>query len=576
MNPYLLDSGLKPYLIRLGELVKDLHQLVIETRNEALATTVSELRNTLSEPFLFVIVGEVKAGKSSFINALLGEGEVCKVAPDPCTDTIQQLLYGEKPETVIVNPYLRKIFQPAEILRHISVVDTPGTNTVEAHHQEITERFVPRSDLVVFVFEAKNPYRQSAWDFFDYIHRDWQKKIIFILQQADLMSREDLQVNINGLIRHAEKKGMNAPQVFPVSAKYELEGKTEESGFVPLNIWLKEHITGRNAWLLKLRSSLSTSMGIHGKTRLDLDRLQQQLKSDLSFREDILHTLRDQEERSVQMADALTGHMINDYDRVTQKALRDLSDGLGFFSLARKSVASVFSKSDSPQAWLQNLMHQLERDLNHSFTLNLTEGVETIADSITQMARIIDLKIQTSQSILKPQQDIFGDISDRRRSVLRDMQESFGRFMTQTEQFAGTDIFPQAAGFSPNLAAGSGMAVIGAVLAAVTQITALDITGGILSAAGILFAGGTVLFKRGKIISGFESEIGRGRDRIRQELDLRLKSYINHIRLKIDKNFEPFDALLQSEQKHAEKMEQQFSGIALRSEELSRELEAME
>ena len=150
---------------------------------------------------MFVIVGEVKAGKSSFVNALLGTGkEICKVAPQPMTDTIQQIIYGEEEEIISVNEYLKKIFQPIEILREIAIVDTPGTNAIIKHHQEITENFIPASDLIVFVFEAKNPYRQSAWDFFDYIHEDWRKKIVFVLQQKDLMNQEDLNVNINGCL----------------------------------------------------------------------------------------------------------------------------------------------------------------------------------------------------------------------------------------------------------------------------------------------------------------------------------------------------------------------------------------
>ncbi|WP_205127208.1 dynamin family protein [Okeania hirsuta] len=137
-----------------------------ETRNEELSQTLSELRTSIGEPFLFVIVGEVKAGKSSFINALLNVGkEVVKVAPDPCTDTIQQLIYGEQASEVEINPYLKKIIQPVDILRKISIVDTPGTNTISEHHQEITERFVPRSDLIVFVFEAKNPSGISSISF---------------------------------------------------------------------------------------------------------------------------------------------------------------------------------------------------------------------------------------------------------------------------------------------------------------------------------------------------------------------------------------------------------------------------
>ena len=138
-----------------------------------MASTVSDLRNRINEPFMFVIVGEVKAGKSSFVNALLDTGkEICKVAPQPMTDTIQQIIYGENEDIISVNEHFKKIYQPVDILKEVAIVDTPGTNAIVDHHQEITENFVPSSDLIVFVFEAKNPYRQSAWQFFDFIHDD--------------------------------------------------------------------------------------------------------------------------------------------------------------------------------------------------------------------------------------------------------------------------------------------------------------------------------------------------------------------------------------------------------------------
>ncbi|MBL0100328.1 MAG: dynamin family protein [Saprospiraceae bacterium] len=81
--------------------------------------------------------------------------EICKVAPMPMTDTIQQILFGEEERIETINPYLKKIYQPVEILREIAIVDTPGTNTIVQHHQEITEKFIPYSDLIVFCFEAK-------------------------------------------------------------------------------------------------------------------------------------------------------------------------------------------------------------------------------------------------------------------------------------------------------------------------------------------------------------------------------------------------------------------------------------
>lgn len=177
----MLNQRTQALRVRIEDAIKDLHDLTQAIGHKALATTVGELRNRMSEPYMFVIVGEVKAGKSSFVNALL-EQEICAVAPQPMTDTIQQILFGEQPETVVVNPYLKKIFLPADILRDIAIVDTPGTNSIVERHQEITEGFIPASDLVIFVFEAKNPYRQSAWDFFEFIHTDWHKKIIFVLQ----------------------------------------------------------------------------------------------------------------------------------------------------------------------------------------------------------------------------------------------------------------------------------------------------------------------------------------------------------------------------------------------------------
>ena len=152
----ILNQHTQALRVQVEDLVKDLQNLSQEIGHRELAATVGELRNRMGEPYMFVIVGEVKAGKSSFVNALLDAGrDICAVAPQPMTDTIQQILYGEKEETIVVNPYLKKVLLPVDILRDIAIVDTPGTNSIVEKHQEITERFIPASDLVIFVFEAK-------------------------------------------------------------------------------------------------------------------------------------------------------------------------------------------------------------------------------------------------------------------------------------------------------------------------------------------------------------------------------------------------------------------------------------
>ena len=179
----VIDEKLQEQKGELKHVLQRLQQFTHRISHGESARILADLRDRIDEPFMFVIVGEVKAGKSSFINALLGEPDLCAVAPSPMTDTIQQILYGEVLKTEEVSPYFKRIYQPSEILKDIAIVDTPGTNTIIAHHQEITERFIPGADLIVFVFESKNPYRQSAWDFFDFMHEEWHKKIVFVLQQ---------------------------------------------------------------------------------------------------------------------------------------------------------------------------------------------------------------------------------------------------------------------------------------------------------------------------------------------------------------------------------------------------------
>ena len=170
----LFKEDYKSLKNQVQSAISQLHLLTTDIGHEPLKETVGEILERIHDPFLFVIVGEVKAGKSSFINALLGtKQEICKVAASPMTDTIQQIVYGETSSEVSINPYLKRITHPEEILKEIAIVDTPGTNTIVDHHQEITERFIPHADLIVFVFEAKNPYRQSSWEFFDYINEDW-------------------------------------------------------------------------------------------------------------------------------------------------------------------------------------------------------------------------------------------------------------------------------------------------------------------------------------------------------------------------------------------------------------------
>lgn len=551
----LLQTSLLSHRAHVDEAVKDLHELAIRIGHEDLSKTVSDMRNRLHDPFMFVIVGEVKAGKSSFINALLeAQEEITRVAPQPMTDTIQQIVYGPEREEIQINSFLKKITVPFDILQEIAIVDTPGTNTIIDNHQQITEQFIPASDLIVFVFEAKNPYRQSSWDFFDYIRDEWRKKVIFVLQQKDLLESDDLAINQKGVTEYAAKKGIQHPEVFSVSAKQELEGNLEESGFLAVRQYIKNNITGGKAPFMKLQNSVDTCLRILQSIDEGLHIRNQQWEADRNFRIDITETLDHQEKQSKHQVDVLVENIIAGYERITIKKEKELRQGLGLFSLVRRSFSSIFNRKASVQQWLETLAQELEEQLNTEIKSKLNDGIDDLADSVQQMARLIDLKIKNSQTILELNHELFSDIAERRHNIIRDLREAFHDFIKRSESFTDAELFPDNKSLATNIATGSGLAVVGLILAAVVQGSVFDITGGVLTTIGLLFAGIGTSGRRRKVVKKFQQEIEAGKIRIQEEVSGQLKGYITRLKGKIDTNFFRFDQMLLKEREQIDQL----------------------
>ncbi|WP_291722952.1 dynamin family protein [Bernardetia sp.] len=562
MKSRILDKRLQKFRLRLDETIKNLHNLTQDIQSKELSGTVSELRQRINEPYMFVVVGEVKAGKSSFVNALLEtEKDICKVAPDPCTDTVQQILYGEDEQILVMNPHLKKILLPVDILKEIAIVDTPGTNAISEGHQKITEDFIPSSDLIVFVFEAKNPYRQSSWDFFDFIHKDWRKKIIFVLQQSDLLNEADLKTNIEGVRKHAEKKGLLEPNIFAVSAKLEKEGNHEASNFAEIREYIKENITGGRAPILKLKNNIDTSKTILTKIKEGVLLREKQLEADNKFRVEIKKSLNEQEKKSLYQVDVLIENILGAYENITRETEQEINKGLSFGSLLGKSFRSVLSDKESVKMWFERVAQDLEKNLTKTLTQKLSEGITAIADTIQQMAKIIDLQLSNSPKILKENHAIFGDIADRRSRVLQDLQTEFHEFTKETENFVQKDLFPKETSFSTDFVAGGGIAIIGTAIALLTQGVVFDVTGGIITGLGLIFTGVTVVLKKQKIMQKYREQISEGKQALKEEIHQKLSTYISNLKNQIDSNFKDFDLLMEMEQKQIIELKEKYEAV---------------
>jgi uncharacterized protein Yka (UPF0111/DUF47 family) len=126
---------------------------------------------------------------------------------------------------------------PVDLLNEINIVDTPGTNAVIRRHEEITQDFVPRSDLVLFVTSADRPFTESERVFLEEI-RSWGKKVVIIVNKVDILEGKDqVQQVLDFIAENARVLLGFVPQVFPVSAKLAQQAKNETDPAVQTRLW---------------------------------------------------------------------------------------------------------------------------------------------------------------------------------------------------------------------------------------------------------------------------------------------------------------------------------------------------
>ncbi|MGI9625522.1 MAG: dynamin family protein [Longimicrobiales bacterium] len=227
---------------------------------------LADSREQLAGLFLLVIAGEFNSGKSSFINALLGE-ELLPHGVTPTTDRVNVIRYGPEPGEQLLEAHLLERVFPSELLREMNIVDTPGTNAILREHEELTRDFVPRSDLVLFVTSADRPFTESERQFLEQI-REWGKKILFVINKIDILDDPADRKTVREFVstNAAELLGQE-PEVFALSARQALEARAsddqtlwEASGFEGIETYLLETLDQEERVRLKLLNPLNIGL----------------------------------------------------------------------------------------------------------------------------------------------------------------------------------------------------------------------------------------------------------------------------------------------------------------------------
>jgi small GTP-binding protein len=248
----------------------------------------------LDRLFLLVVIGEFNAGKSAFVNALVG-ARVLDEGVTPTTTTLQVLQYGEARGRAPDRTGAAIISAPVALLKDLNIVDTPGTNAIFREHERLTSEFVPQADLVLFVTSADRPFTESERAFLEAI-RNWGKKIVVVINKVDLLERPDERQQVRSFVAENARALLGAePEIFPVSARRALRQKLGEpvgepvpgDRFDELERYIGQTLDEKERLRLKLLNPIGIGARVIQKTRATIaDRLGV-LRADLQAIDDI-------------------------------------------------------------------------------------------------------------------------------------------------------------------------------------------------------------------------------------------------------------------------------------------------
>jgi GTP-binding protein EngB required for normal cell division len=513
-----------------------------------------EAREQLTGLFLLVVAGEFNSGKSSFINALLGE----RVLPEgvtPTTDRINVLRHGPEITDQLREAYLLERTHPAEVLREISIVDTPGTNAIIRRHEELTRDFVPRSDLVLFVTSADRPFTESERAFLEQI-REWGKKIVFIVNKIDILPQAQERDEVIRFV--GENAGAllgETPEIFAVSARQAQEARGgavesvvselwESSGFERVEDYLLNTLDQQERVRLKLLNPLNVGLRLASKYKdatferlkllaQDVEALQNIDQQLALFHQEML---RDFEPRLTRL-DVLLGEMENRGTRFFEETIR---------------IGRIRSLMDS-----EGIKRSFEREVIGDTPKSIEEEVGRVIDWIVERNHRLWQDISgyiERRQLTRHHEGMIGDVGPsfgyNRQALLdsigRVSREVVGSYNREAESRTIANEIQGA--FATTALAEAGALGLGTIVVTVVTGAAADVTGILLAAA--LAVGGFYVLprKRRQSQRDFQRRVSELRSGLKDALTRQVHQELEQSSARINEAIGPYRRFVQSQQ----------------------------
>jgi len=552
----LLTPTANELLNRERKLLSDLLALLKRDKvGEETQTQLSDIITHLDELFLVVVVGEFNAGKSSVLNALFG-AKIMEEGPVPTTAKITILRYGPVAEEQAVSDFVLERRYPAELLKHLNLVDTPGTNSIIRQHQIITEDFIPRADLVLFITSYDRPLSESERVFLEFIRGAWGKRLVFVLNKIDL-AREN-EAMLSQVLEHIRRGCRELlgfePAIVPVSAELAFAAKATDSAavrdvlapksrFGELETLMTKTLTGPERLAIKLAAPLDTAE----RLLVNLDARLAERGKLLEQDEANLATLRGQMAGVEAELREGYGRYIAEVDNlileIERRGVRFLDDSIRIGNLMLLRDRDRFK---------EEFARQVVRDSERQLEDRVTEAVDWLLRHALKLwnrtlnSFVEQLRTGSGKAITGARSEFVYNREEVFNSIMRETRRRIEGFNVHEE---ARRILEQARGAASAFLGLEAVAVgIGAVAVALASTAALDVTGGFI-AAGIFAALGLIFLPRQKrkAIAEFTTRVEALRRDLKAAVTQQLDREIEAVLAKVADSAAPYVELVDRE-----------------------------
>ncbi|MGB9735889.1 MAG: dynamin family protein [bacterium] len=390
---------------------------------------LSNIDKISKEHLNLVVLGQFKRGKTTVINAMLGDN-ILPSAVIPLTSIITKLTYNEQKIAIVkfyngssksisfeeISDYVTEkgnpdnnkgvdyveIGYPSEYLKQgIVLVDTPGIGSTFSHNTVVAYNYLPNMDAGIFVVSGDPPLSEAEYTYLDSI-KEYVDRIFFLFNKIDIMSEHEYRESLEftkGLIQ--KKLNIKEIKIFPVSARLALQAKLtrdnelyKKSNFQEFEEALDNFIK-KDKYNALLSATMNRAINLLKDLNMEIQIMINAINSPIAELKEKINILQEKTDminkKVIQMRILLDGEIKslktdieNDVDQFKTEVSSRLKSGLQTLSLREKH------KDDIVQTFTEYMKQGINNEFSRWFKIEEQKVSQKLSQILMSYAKAVD------------------------------------------------------------------------------------------------------------------------------------------------------------------------------------------